>query len=76
MPVIGALQAKIAAAGFDAVTAQQKALGAIYNMAQQQAALLAYTDDFRMLGYLALFSIPVALTFERVRGRGAPRFEE
>lgn len=76
MPVIAALQAKIAAAGFDAVTAQQKALGAIYNMSQQQAALLAYTDDFRMLGYLALFSIPVALTFERVRGRGAPRFEE
>jgi hypothetical protein len=44
------------------------ALGALYRMAQQQASLLAYTDNFSILGGLALFSIPVVLLFQRVRG--------
>jgi hypothetical protein len=34
---------------------------------QRQASLLAYTDDFRLLGCLSLLCIPLALLFHRVR---------
>jgi hypothetical protein len=43
------------------------ALGALYREVGQQASLLAYTDNFSILGYLALLSIPVVLLFQRVR---------
>ena len=45
--------------GADPVTAHYRALGAIYGSMQQQAALLAYADDFRLLGYLTLACIPM-----------------
>jgi DHA2 family multidrug resistance protein len=65
--MIAALSARFAALGADPVTAHQEALGALYNSLQQQAAVLAYADDFRMLGYLALFCIPLVLLLKRPR---------
>jgi DHA2 family multidrug resistance protein len=53
--------------GADAYTAHHKALGELYGMVRQQAALLAYVDNFRLLGYLALLCIPLALLFHGVR---------
>jgi DHA2 family multidrug resistance protein len=53
--------------GFDPTTAHRMALGAIYRMVEQQASLLAYADNFRLLGYLALLSIPLVLMFQRVQ---------
>jgi DHA2 family multidrug resistance protein len=44
-------------------------LGTLYQDMQRQASLLAYTDNFRLLGYLALLCIPLALLFRRVRQR-------
>jgi hypothetical protein len=34
---------------------------------QRQASLLAYTDNFRWLGYFALLCIPLALLFHGAR---------
>jgi hypothetical protein len=35
-------------------------------MVGQQASLMAYMDNFAVLGYLALFSVPLVLMFQRV----------
>ncbi len=53
--------------GANAVLAHREALGAIYGSLQQQAAVLAYADNFRFLGYLALGCIPLALFLKRPR---------
>ncbi len=53
--------------GADAVTAHREALGALYGSMQQQAAVLAYADNFRLLGYLTLASIPLVLLLKRPR---------
>jgi len=70
-PAIGAavqgLQAQLIANGSDAVTAQSKALGAIYATLARQAALLAYADIFRLLAALSLACIPLALLFGRIQ---------
>ena len=70
-PVAGGLlhglQAKLFAAGADAYTAHQMALGAIYRSVLEQAALLAYADIFRLLAFLSLLSVPMVMLFERVK---------
>jgi hypothetical protein len=43
------------------------ALGAIYRSVQQQAALLAYADIFRLLAFLSLLCIPMVMLFERMK---------
>ena len=47
--------------GFDPVTAAHKAGGFIYQMMQQQAALLSYADAFYLMGIFCLANIPVVL---------------
>jgi DHA2 family multidrug resistance protein len=69
MAALAGLQAKFMAGGASAYTAHQLALGAIYRSIQQQAALLAYADNFRMLGYLALLCMPLLLLLTRLRHR-------
>jgi DHA2 family multidrug resistance protein len=66
------LQGRFMAGGFDSVTAYRKALGVVYIGLEQQASLLAYADNFRLLGYLSLLCIPVALIFNKVRRHGPP----
>jgi hypothetical protein len=61
------LQAKLSMGGVDSYAACQKALGTLYEGMQRQASLLAYTDDFQLLGYLSLLCIPLALLFHRMR---------
>jgi len=65
--MIHGLQAKLMLGGADSVTAQHKALGTLYQSLMQQASLLAYVDNFRLLGFLSLLCIPIALLFQRVR---------
>jgi len=55
------LQAKFYASGLGSYDAHRKALGMIYQSLQQQASLLAYADNFRLLGSLALLCIPLAM---------------
>jgi len=36
-------------------------MGAVYGTLQRQAAVLAYADNFRLMGYLSLACIPLLL---------------
>jgi DHA2 family multidrug resistance protein len=65
MAMIHGLTAKFAMGGADAVTAHREALGAVYNSLQQQSAVLAYADNFRLMGYLSIACIPLALMLAR-----------
>jgi DHA2 family multidrug resistance protein len=69
MAALEGLQAKFANEGASAFTAHQDALGAIYRSIQQQASLLAYADNFRLLGYLALACMPLLALLVRLRHR-------
>lgn len=71
---IPGLQSKYLMGGSSASTALAKAAGTLYRGIQQQAALLAYTDNFRLLGYLCLVCIPMVLLFHRAR-KGVRRTE-
>jgi len=53
----------------DLVTASQQALGVLYNVLVQQATLLAFSDNFRLLSFLGLGCAPLAALFARVMTR-------
>ena len=61
-------------AGLDLAAAQHRAVALVYHTVRQQASLMAYLDNFRLLGGLALLCLPLALLFQQVRRRsqGAP----
>ncbi|HKF47161.1 MAG TPA: MFS transporter, partial [Terracidiphilus sp.] len=61
------LEAYFRSSGADAVSAHQMALGALYQNLEQQASLLAYVDNFRLLAYLSLVCVPIVLLFQGVR---------
>lgn len=63
------LQERFFHAGASIALARQDALGAIYRSIEQQAALLAYADNFRLIAYLALVCIPLLMLFTRMRHR-------
>jgi len=67
MHAVQGLAARLQAGGDNAVLAQHRALGAVYGSLQQQAAVLSYADNFRLLGYLALGCIPLVLLMGRPR---------
>jgi DHA2 family multidrug resistance protein len=67
MNAIQGLAARFQAGGANAVLAHREAMGMVYGRLQQQAAVLAYADNFRLLGYLALGCIPLALMMARPR---------
>jgi len=70
-PATGALlrglQAKLFSQGVDMVTAHHKAIGMLYRGVQQQAALMAYMDNFRLMAFLALICAPLLLFFQKVK---------
>jgi DHA2 family multidrug resistance protein len=61
------LQARLFSQGADMVTAQHKALGMIYRSVQQQSALMAYADNFRLIAILAFSCIPLLLLLQKVK---------
>ena len=63
----GQLAARLQHSGLDPAAAQNSAFGLFYKLVQQQSALLAYVDNFRWLGWMALACVPAALLFHRVR---------
>ena len=67
MNAIQGLAGRFQAGGANAVLAHREALGAVYGSLQQQAEVLAYADNFRLLGYLALGCIPLAFLLKRPR---------
>lgn len=62
---IQGLTARFGVGGADPVTAHREAMGAIYGSLQQQSSLMAYADNFRLLGYLSILCIPLALLLAR-----------
>jgi DHA2 family multidrug resistance protein len=61
------LQAQLFKQGADKVTALHKALGMLYRSVQQQSALLAYADNFRLIAILAFSCIPLLLLLQKVK---------
>jgi DHA2 family multidrug resistance protein len=61
------LQGRLFLQGTDMVTAQHKALGMLYRSVQQQSALLAYADNFRLIAILAFSCIPLLLLLQKVK---------
>ncbi len=47
-------------------------LASVYQVAQQQAALLSYLDDFKLLGILFLALLPLLLLVRAGKGGGGP----
>jgi DHA2 family multidrug resistance protein len=66
MAFVHGLQARFSMGGASVYDAQQRALGFLYLSIQHQSSLLAYADNFRLLGYLALLCIPLAVLFLRL----------
>jgi DHA2 family multidrug resistance protein len=59
------LQTKLVAAGSTAAHATAQAHGMIYNTIQRQALILAFIDNFKMLGVVFLGVIPVLLMMKK-----------
>jgi DHA2 family multidrug resistance protein len=55
-----------------AAAAGPKALGLLDSVLGQQARLLAFVDNFRVIGLLSLFAVPLVLFFKKARTRGRP----
>jgi DHA2 family multidrug resistance protein len=64
--LIHGLQAKFSMEGAGVSNAHQMALGFLYRSVLHQASLLAYADNFRLLGYLSLVCIPLVLLFHQL----------
>jgi DHA2 family multidrug resistance protein len=69
--VAGALGGGGASGGAGPMATQQS-YGAIYGTLVKQSMLMSYTDNFRLLAFLCILSIPTALLFKRVRARKGP----
>jgi DHA2 family multidrug resistance protein len=50
----------------DPVTAMRKAYMSVYNILVDQSTLMAFIDNFRLLGYFSLVGVPLTLLFRKV----------
>ncbi len=66
------LDAKFRMAGASVYDAHLQALGALYRSVQQQAAVLAYADNFRLMAFLTLLCIPLVPFLYRLRRPARP----
>jgi len=60
------------AAGADVTTATERAYAALFGTVQQQAAMSAFVQLFRLLGVIFLLLIPLVFLMRRPRGGGGP----
>ena len=65
--MLNGTQVKLVAAGSTAAHASAQAHGIIYNTIQRQAVMLAFIDDFKMLGVVFLAVIPILLLMRKPR---------
>ncbi len=68
--MIGSARAMFMASGSDYVTATQRAYGALFGMVQREAAMIAYVQVFRFLGYLFLLMLPLVLVMKPPTRKG------
>ncbi len=63
----------VIALGHPAATAQQAAMGQIYQTFRTQASVLAYTDVFQICAFAAFALVPLTFLFSNYKpGKGAP----
>lgn len=67
--VAAGLTGKFAMGGAGQANAGHLALGSIYRSMQQQASLLAYADNFRLMALLTVLCIPLVALFGRAQKR-------
>jgi DHA2 family multidrug resistance protein len=65
--MLNGLETKLVAAGSTVAHASAQAHGMIYNTVQRQAVMLAFIDDFKMLGIVFFALIPVLLSMRKPR---------
>jgi MFS transporter, DHA2 family, multidrug resistance protein len=65
--MLNGLQTKLVAAGSTVAHASAQAPGMIYNTVQRQAVMLAFIDNFKMLGVVFFSIIPVLLLMRKPR---------
>ena len=72
--LVNGLQMKLVAAGATAVHANAQAHAMVYGTIQRQAVMLAFLDNFKMLGVVFLAVIPILLLMKKpkVRAGGVP----
>src|SRR5881296_3360987 len=63
--MLNGLQLKLVAAGSTAAHANAQAHGMVYGTIQRQAAMLAFLDDFKMLGIVFFAVIPVLVMMRK-----------
>ncbi len=67
MALVQNLQERFHAGGASLYNAHGDALGYLLRSMEDQALLLTYADNFRLLAFLALVCIPLAMLFRKVR---------
>jgi len=65
--MLNGTQAKLIAAGSTAANASAQAHGMIYNTIQRQAVMLAFIDNFKMLGVVFFAVIPILVLMRKPR---------
>jgi DHA2 family multidrug resistance protein len=68
---IAGSQAKLIAAGSSLTRANEQAHGLLLNDVQRQSAMLAFVDNFKMLGVVFFAVIPILLMLKKPKSRGA-----
>jgi len=68
--MLSGIRAAMQAAGADAVTASHQAYGVLFGMVQQQAAMLAFINCFRLMGALFLCMLPLILLMRKPKHHG------
>ena len=64
-------QTRLVSAGSGLAQAGAQAHGMVYNVVQRQAVMLAFIDNFKMLGVVFLAVIPVLLLLKKPKSPGA-----
>ena len=65
--MLGGMQTKLVSAGSSLTHATSQAHGMIYNTVQRQAAMMAFIDNFKMLGIVFFAVIPILLMMKKPR---------
>jgi MFS transporter, DHA2 family, multidrug resistance protein len=66
--VLAGFTATFTSGGSSGANAAEKATGMVYGLVQRQAAMLAFLDNYKMLGVVFLMVLPVMLLLKKPKG--------
>src|SRR4051794_28873792 len=70
--MLAQMRAAFMASGNDAVTATNRAYGAVFGLVQRQSSMVSFVGLFQLLGVIFLAMIPLVLLMKRPRRGGGP----